>query len=201
MSRIAVFPGSFDPITKGHESIIKRSLPLFDVTDAMSSAKEDFIKFGGHRAAGGFSFHKERESDLRQKLNLYASQFQNRHPDVWESRIHYDCTLPLQLAEIKLMDYLSPLRPFGHGFEEPVFKITSKIADLRFYNDKETGRPKHTAVFLSGEEQQKIMFFNEVHSALKGVKQADFLITTSKQNWQGQPQLTMMGQDFDLQRT
>ena len=27
---IAVFPGSFDPITIGHESIIRRSLPLFD---------------------------------------------------------------------------------------------------------------------------------------------------------------------------
>jgi pantetheine-phosphate adenylyltransferase len=30
MKRIAVFPGSFDPITKGHESIIKRAIPLFD---------------------------------------------------------------------------------------------------------------------------------------------------------------------------
>jgi pantetheine-phosphate adenylyltransferase len=28
--KIAVFPGSFDPITKGHESIIKRCVPLFD---------------------------------------------------------------------------------------------------------------------------------------------------------------------------
>lgn len=28
--KIAVFPGSFDPITKGHESIIQRCLPLFD---------------------------------------------------------------------------------------------------------------------------------------------------------------------------
>lgn len=28
--KIAVFPGSFDPITKGHESIIHRCLPLFD---------------------------------------------------------------------------------------------------------------------------------------------------------------------------
>ncbi|MFP4042230.1 MAG: pantetheine-phosphate adenylyltransferase [Bacteroidales bacterium] len=26
----AVFPGSFDPLTIGHESIIKRALPLFD---------------------------------------------------------------------------------------------------------------------------------------------------------------------------
>jgi|SRR5690554_3540977 len=30
MTRIAVFPGSFDPITKGHEDLIRRALPLFD---------------------------------------------------------------------------------------------------------------------------------------------------------------------------
>jgi pantetheine-phosphate adenylyltransferase len=30
MSRIAVFPGSFDPVTKGHESIVLRALPMFD---------------------------------------------------------------------------------------------------------------------------------------------------------------------------
>ncbi len=30
MERIAVFPGSFDPITKGHETIITRAIPLFD---------------------------------------------------------------------------------------------------------------------------------------------------------------------------
>jgi pantetheine-phosphate adenylyltransferase len=30
MKRIAVFPGSFDPITLGHTSVIQRALPLFD---------------------------------------------------------------------------------------------------------------------------------------------------------------------------
>lgn len=29
-AKIAVFPGSFDPITCGHESVIKRAIPLFD---------------------------------------------------------------------------------------------------------------------------------------------------------------------------
>lgn len=28
--RIAVFPGSFDPITSGHEAIVRRALALFD---------------------------------------------------------------------------------------------------------------------------------------------------------------------------
>ena len=30
MARIALFPGSFDPITLGHVDIIERALPLFD---------------------------------------------------------------------------------------------------------------------------------------------------------------------------
>ena len=30
MIKIAVFPGSFSPFTKGHKAIIKRALPLFD---------------------------------------------------------------------------------------------------------------------------------------------------------------------------
>jgi pantetheine-phosphate adenylyltransferase len=30
MNNIAVFPGSFDPFTKGHEDIVRRSLALFD---------------------------------------------------------------------------------------------------------------------------------------------------------------------------
>ncbi len=30
MERVAIFPGSFDPFTIGHESIVRRALPLFD---------------------------------------------------------------------------------------------------------------------------------------------------------------------------
>ena len=30
MEKIAIFPGSFDPFTLGHESIVRRALPLFD---------------------------------------------------------------------------------------------------------------------------------------------------------------------------
>jgi pantetheine-phosphate adenylyltransferase len=30
MNKTAVFPGSFDPFTVGHEALVKRALPLFD---------------------------------------------------------------------------------------------------------------------------------------------------------------------------
>ncbi len=46
MERIAVFPGSFDPFTIGHESIVRRALPLFDkiiIAIGENSTKVDFF--------------------------------------------------------------------------------------------------------------------------------------------------------------
>lgn len=47
MEKIAVFPGSFDPITRGHESIVKRAIPLFDkiiIAVGENSEKKPFFK-------------------------------------------------------------------------------------------------------------------------------------------------------------
>ncbi|WP_163708838.1 pantetheine-phosphate adenylyltransferase [Mangrovibacterium lignilyticum] len=30
MERVAIFPGSFDPFTIGHESVVRRAIPMFD---------------------------------------------------------------------------------------------------------------------------------------------------------------------------
>ncbi|HBF89183.1 MAG TPA: pantetheine-phosphate adenylyltransferase [Bacteroidales bacterium] len=46
MERIAVFPGSFDPFTLGHESIVNRSLSLFDkiyIVVGYNSKKEGYF--------------------------------------------------------------------------------------------------------------------------------------------------------------
>ena len=48
MSKIAVFPGSFDPITRGHDSILRRALPLFDkiiLAIGDNSEKRPFFPF------------------------------------------------------------------------------------------------------------------------------------------------------------
>ena len=46
MPKTAVFPGSFDPITKGHFNIITRALPMFDaiiIAVGKNAAKENFF--------------------------------------------------------------------------------------------------------------------------------------------------------------
>jgi pantetheine-phosphate adenylyltransferase len=46
MKKIAVFPGSFDPVTRGHENIVIRAIPLFDeiiVAIGENSEKNSFF--------------------------------------------------------------------------------------------------------------------------------------------------------------
>ncbi len=55
--KIAVFPGSFDPITKGHEDVINRALPLFD---------KIIIAIGLHHEKNGFFPIEDRISFINQ---------------------------------------------------------------------------------------------------------------------------------------
>lgn len=57
MKRIAIFPGSFDPITKGHENILLRALPLFD---------EIIIAIGKNSSKQSFFSLEQREKWIRQ---------------------------------------------------------------------------------------------------------------------------------------
>lgn len=181
-----------------------RSVPGFDVTEAMTACKELFIKFGGHQAAGGFTFDLANEQKIRDGLNAYALSVRDRQPEIWESKIRFDCAVGAHLLNVQLADLLQELKPFGHGFEEPVFQLSGKVSRVQFYQDKVTGEPKHTAVFLdvstAGRQQQplKIMFFNEVIEELEWQEQAAFLVTFGKNTYRGHTDLALYGKDWRL---
>ena len=53
MKKIALFPGSFDPITLGHVSVVKRAIPLFDqivVAIGMNSEKNHMFSLQQRKA-------------------------------------------------------------------------------------------------------------------------------------------------------
>ena len=62
IKRIAVFPGSFDPITLGHEDLIKRAAPLFDkviVAIGLNSSKKNLFSLEQRRLWLEEVFEKE----------------------------------------------------------------------------------------------------------------------------------------------
>lgn len=71
MERIAVFPGSFDPITIGHFDIVERAVPLFD----------KIIVAIGHNAEKKYMFTLEqRKNWLKDSLSV----FKNVEVDVYQ---------------------------------------------------------------------------------------------------------------------
>lgn len=73
MKRIAVFPGSFDPITKGHEDIILRSVPLFDeiiVAIGTNSSKQYMFSLEKRLAMIRFTFRNEPKVKVETYLGM-----------------------------------------------------------------------------------------------------------------------------------
>ena len=60
--KVALFPGSFDPFTRGHQAIVERALPMFDKL---------VIAIGVNRAKKGWMPVEERLERLRE---LYANE-------------------------------------------------------------------------------------------------------------------------------
>ncbi|MFA6805797.1 MAG: pantetheine-phosphate adenylyltransferase [Bacteroidales bacterium] len=62
--RVAIFPGSFDPITKGHESVVLRALTLFD---------DVIIAIGENSSKKGFFPIQQRLSWIRKTFEDYPN--------------------------------------------------------------------------------------------------------------------------------
>jgi single-stranded-DNA-specific exonuclease len=177
-----------------------RSIPGFDVTSAMAEVGGLFTKFGGHAAAGGFTFQETSESYLREQLGQVAASIKAARPDLWQSRVRYDCEIPLPMATLDLARELDVLKPFGHGFEEPKFCVEASIKQVSFYRDKHTGEARHTCVMLDMGfgQSQKLMFFNEVHQDLQGAQRGRFVISVGRSTWRGETSLALYGHDYEL---
>ncbi len=176
-----------------------RSIPGFDVTEAMGAVKHLFKKFGGHTAAGGFTFELENEKAIREGLCSYAEGKQKEYPSMWESQIAYDCELPLELADMPLLETLDSLKPFGHGFEEPRFAIEAEVKRVQYFEDKMTGEPKHTAVHVQTPTRgvQKLMFFHEVVELFEPGDRGRFIVAATRNTFRGNTSLSLLGHDFE----
>ena len=177
-----------------------RSIEGFDVTDAMESAGQLFSKFGGHKAAGGFSFPIENEELIREALESYATEKKNQNPEVWIPKIRFDCKLSNELLNLDLWRTLHDLKPFGHKFEQPSFELEAEVAGVSIYKDKITGKDKHTAITISTAHSthEKIMFFGEVIRDLTVGKMVSFLVKVDRNIWKGRESLALYGLDYRI---
>jgi single-stranded-DNA-specific exonuclease len=96
-----------------------RSIPGFHLLDALESAPELFLRFGGHAGAVGFAMRAENVAELRRRLNEYAGA--RLCAGELQPVLEYDGELTLEQVTPRFWEQLRTLQPFGMGNPEPVF--------------------------------------------------------------------------------
>ena len=96
-----------------------RGIPEFDVFAALQSCADLLEKFGGHRAAGGFSFRAKHLRQVHSRLVSYAGK--QLRPDLLKPLITIDAQARLGDLTQELYDQIDQLHPCGIQNPDPVF--------------------------------------------------------------------------------
>ena len=116
---VPVFIGTYE---EGDPTRIRgsaRGIPEFDVFDALQCCADLLDKFGGHKAAGGFSLATENLAEMRSRLRIFANM--HLQPQHLRPLIAVDAQANLRDLTLDLYQQIDRLQPCGIGNPDPVF--------------------------------------------------------------------------------
>ena len=133
-----------------------RSIPAYNMFEALTEVKEVFTKFGGHPMAAGISLPTEKIDELRTRLN------ENCHltEDEMQEIIKIDCNMPLSYMTEDLIDSINMLEPFGTGNSKPVFALKDIPILRAAYMGKDSQYLRLTVGMENGNTMTALMFRN-----------------------------------------
>ncbi len=111
-----------------------RSIPEFDVFRALESCHDLLGKYGGHRAAGGFSLPTENLAKFEQSLSKFAHQcLEIEH---LKYLVKIDAEATLEAIDLALYQQIDAIHPCGMENPDPVFWTR----DVRVIDQKIIGK-------------------------------------------------------------
>jgi single-stranded-DNA-specific exonuclease len=97
-----------------------RSIPEFHITRALEMCDDLLERYGGHAAAAGFTVANTNIEPLRKRLTEIAED--SLHLDYLVPTLTVDVDLPLEEANMSLIDALARLEPVGEANTQPIFR-------------------------------------------------------------------------------
>ncbi len=170
-----------------------RSIPGFDIIEALEKHSELFERYGGHSMAAGFSIRTERLALLRERLCAYARAALH---DL-EDPLH-ELETELAPEEISLETYLDLMRlaPFGMGHPTPRFLLRSaQILELRTVGNG--SRHLKLRVAAEGKEFSAIGFsLGEFAYDVERAGTVGLAFKLGCDTWTGRPQVQLEIEDI-----
>ena len=158
-----------------------RSIDEFDITALLRRHADLFLRFGGHRAAAGFSVEAARLGELRQRLIADAAQ----HLDVANlaPTIPVDAELGLNEVNKTVLQWLGLLGPHGIGNPTPTFLARGvTVAESRAVGAE--GTHLQFTLKAGAVTWRAISFGNAEHAVAPG-ERADIVYTFKRDDFRG----------------
>jgi single-stranded-DNA-specific exonuclease len=107
-----------------------RSVPGFNMVDALTTCKELFVRFGGHAAAAGFTIPNENIEALDTHLQTLAATALSE--EMLTPTLTIDGQVELAQAGWPLFNELQQLEPFGQANQQPILMSSNvEVQDAR----------------------------------------------------------------------
>jgi single-stranded-DNA-specific exonuclease len=116
---VPVFIGTYEDEEREKIRGSARSIPEFHVFEALQFCGDVLEKFGGHRAAGGFSLKAANLDEWRSRLQIYANQ--QLQPEHLKPLVSIDVQADLSQLTLSLYEQIDALHPCGIENPDPVF--------------------------------------------------------------------------------
>lgn len=166
-----------------------RSIDGFDVTQAINSASDLLITYGGHPQAAGFTISTKNLPAFKKRLEEYANS--KLKEDDLIPKIEIDVELKTSQITLDLAKQIQTLAPFGTSNPNPLFVARKlQVGAMRLLSEN-----KHLRVDLSGIEC--IGFgLGPRSSEIRPDMVVDAVFHIEENVWQGKSRLQLKLRDF-----
>ncbi len=176
--RPAVVIGIKDGVGKGS----CRSIAGLNIYDALQSAKDDLLGFGGHAMAAGLSLSPDKIDSFRRSLEDYAESVLTKENYV--PVVEVDAEILPENVTLDMVAEIERMEPFGMGNPSPVFSAYR----IRGSYAKKRGRDGQHLVFkvdsLSGSTDVVGWNMGEMAETVNR-QNVDILFALEKNEWNG----------------
>ncbi|WP_079708407.1 single-stranded-DNA-specific exonuclease RecJ [Paraliobacillus ryukyuensis] len=172
-----------------------RSIPAFDMFENGMEIQDLFQQFGGHAQAAGMTLPIENVDKIRERFNQLAQQ--KLTPEDYQEQLEIEAIISSDDIDMKLINTLTQLAPFGMANPKPLFQIKGKPAEVRQIGSKQN----HLKLALQGERQvvQAIGFgIGELFHYITPQATIDLVGYLQINEWNGKKNPQIMLQDLAI---
>ncbi len=180
-----------------------RSIPNFNIIEALEDQRELLGRYGGHAQAAGLELEKDKLEIFQEGLLRAASQLSTED---FSKKVVFDFPLEISNLSGELITKLKALEPFGQGNPLPMFlSCNLKILEKRLLGKESKHLKLWLGEKLSGSQDEwsrlEAIWFNypaEQFSPLEVGNQVDLVYSLEENNWNGRSRIQAKIVDLEL---